>query len=90
MKVQVEKGSLDQGDVGGEKIKTLPTENTEVDKDTREFKNVTRTEERVLSKKCEEGYFAYNGRCIKCPEGSTWNGKSCVTSEIKENQEKKE
>lgn len=27
-----------------------------------------------VEKKCGTGYFLYNGLCIKCPTGSTWDG----------------
>ena len=51
----------------------------------RVFENKTRTNTQVLSKKCQDGFFSFNGRCLQCPEQSEWNGANCVTKETVEN-----
>ena len=37
-------------------------------------------EEFVEEKKltCKEGTFLKNGKCLSCPKGTNWNGKSCI------------
>jgi hypothetical protein len=30
---------------------------------------------------CQPGFFTYDGKCIQCPAGSTWNGTNCVKNQ---------
>lgn len=32
----------------------------------------------ATSKSCEAGFFFHDGKCLKCPEGSNWNGSQCI------------
>jgi hypothetical protein len=38
----------------------------------------TRISSTSTTEHCEEGYFMSNGKCLKCPGPSTWNGTDCV------------
>lgn len=31
---------------------------------------------------CNSGFFVHDGKCIRCPEGSNWNGENCVRNPV--------
>lgn len=39
--------------------------------------------EKILKdeEECEKSYFFFKGQCVKCPEGSRFNGTDCVKTE---------